>query len=107
MLKLLSLIATLAFLALGVIVGMLNPTLVPFDYLFNQRHVPLSILLSVAFIFGMVFAGLFAFLQVVRLQWQLHRLNKSNKQQANELIELKKQLLKTSQPSQSTAINLR
>ncbi len=104
MIKLLSLIATLAFLALGVMVGMLNPTLVPFDYLINQRHVPLSILLSVAFILGMVFAGLFAFIQVVRLQWQLHRLNKSHKQQANEFIELKKQLLKSSQQPQSTSI---
>lgn len=95
MIKLLSLIAVFAFVGFGVVLGLLNPTLVSFDYFFGQRHIPLSILLSVSFVIGMVLAGFFVFSQVVRLQWKLYRLNKHHKQQAIEIIELKKQLHKT------------
>lgn len=95
MIKLLTLFATLAFLGFGVVLGLLNPTLVSFDYFFDQRHIPLSILLSISFVSGMLFAGLFVFTQVMRLQWKLHRLNKHNKQQTIEIIELKKQLHRT------------
>ena len=107
MIKLLSLIATLAFVGFGVVLGLLNPTLVSFDYLIGQRHIPLSVLLSVSFVVGMLFAGLFVFTQVMRLQWKLHRLNKQHKQQTIEVIELKKQLHRTTPSAPSQDITLK
>lgn len=92
--KLLSVIAVLAFIGFGVLLGLLNPTPVSFDYFVDQRHIPLSILLSFAFVLGLLFAGFFIFSHVLRLQWRLHQLNKQYKKQTNEIIELKKQIHK-------------
>lgn len=90
--KLLSLIMLVAFIVLGVLLGSLNSTLVPFDYYFDQRHIPLSILISISFVAGMLLAGIFVFFQVIRLKWQNRKLSKQIKNQSNEIIELKKKL---------------
>lgn len=92
--KLLSLIVLIAFIVLGVLVGLLNSLLVPFDYYFDQRHIPLSVVITVSFIAGLLTAGFFIFLQVLRLKWKNRKLVKQVKVYANEIIELKKTLHK-------------
>jgi putative membrane protein len=92
MLKLLSLIAILVFLVMGVLIGLLNPVLVEVDYYFARLQLPLSIVLALSFAFGLLLAGLVSMMQVTRLHWRLNRLNKQTKTQANEILELKKNL---------------
>ncbi|WFE69815.1 LapA family protein [Thiomicrospira sp. R3] len=92
--KLLSFAMLIAFIVLGVLLGSLNSVLVPFDYYFYQRHLPLSILLTVSFISGLLLAGFFIFTQVIQLKWQNRKLMKQVKVHANEVIELKKSLHK-------------
>lgn len=92
MLKVLSTLTALVFLVLGVLLGLLNPSLVSFDYYFNQIQLPLSILLGLAFIVGLVLALLFTLFQVLSLRYKLRQLSKKHTKQVDELIELKKQL---------------
>ena len=92
MLKLFTTLAAMMFLVLGVLLGLLNPTLVSFDYYFNQLQLPLSILLGLAFVSGIVLALFFMLFQVLTLRYQLRQINKKYGKQVNETIELKKQL---------------
>lgn len=107
MLKLLSLIAIIVFLVIGVLLGLLNPTLVEVDYYFNRLQLPLSILLSISFALGMLLAGLVAMFQLTRLHWRLNRVNKASRLQANEILALKKQIHKLNvQPNTEVATHL-
>jgi putative membrane protein len=92
MLKLFSTLVAILFLVLGVLLGLLNPTLVSFDYYFNQLQLPLSILLGFAFVTGIALALFFIGFQVLTLRYKLRQANKKYSKQVNEVIELKKQL---------------
>jgi putative membrane protein len=88
----------------GILLASFNSTPVPFDYYFGQRHLPLSILLSFAFIFGLLLAGLFMIVHVVKFKWLNHKLAKQMKVQSNEIIELKKKLHVEQEKNVSTEI---
>ncbi len=110
MLKLLSLIAIFVFLVVGVLIGLLNPVLVEVDYYFSRLQLPLSIVVSVSFALGLLLAGLVSMMQIARLHWRLNRLTKQTKAQANEILELKKNLhtlkSKAEQPHSLNALNV-
>ncbi|WP_044406175.1 LapA family protein [Thiomicrospira microaerophila] len=102
--KVLSFVVLVVMMVLGILLGSLNPTSVPFDYYFDQRHIPLSILLSLSFISGLLLAGFFIILQVVHLKWTNHKLNKQIKKQSNEIIELKKKVHTEQEKSVTTEL---
>ncbi|WP_262982058.1 LapA family protein [Hydrogenovibrio crunogenus] len=54
---------------------------------------PLSLLLAIALVIGMLLASLYFFSQTLKLKWQLKRHEKANKKQLDEIIQLKKQML--------------
>jgi uncharacterized integral membrane protein len=82
----------LVFLGLGVMLGVLNPTPVQVDFFFQQHTFPLSVVLSVSFVIGLLFAGFFMSIQLVKAKWAIRKLNKEIKKQTNEIIELQKKL---------------
>lgn len=90
--KLLSFLVLLVLIVCGILLASFNSALVPFDFYFDQRHIPLSILLSFAFVLGLLLAGFFMIIQVVKLKWLGHKQTKQIKLQSNEIIELKKKL---------------
>lgn len=92
MLRILSTLVALSFLVLGILLGLLNPSLVSFDYYFNQIQLPLSILLGMAFFLGMMLSIFFMVFQLLSLGLQIRKLNKKSQKHVNEIIELKKQL---------------
>ena len=91
--RILSLIITLLFLSAGLILGVLNPAIVPFDVFWAQIEIPLSLLLAIAVVIGMLLAGFYAFSQLIKLKWELRRSEKNNKKQMDEIIRLKKDIL--------------
>lgn len=102
--KLLSFLVLIVLIVSGILLASFNSTLVPFDYYFSQRQFPLSILLSFAFVFGLLLAGLFMIIQIVKLKWVAHKQSKQIKLQSNEIIELKKKLHVEQEKSVSTEI---
>jgi len=100
--KTISLLLTLIFLALGVILGVLNPHLVRFDVFFTIVKWPLSLLLALSFVAGALLT-LFALLsKMLLLNWKLKKQVKENMRQADHLVQLKKEItqLKAQQKSQ-------
>lgn len=88
--KLISLMVTAAFLSLGVLLGVLNPTLVPVDLFLYQISLPLSVLLAIVMTLGMLVGSFFILGQVMKLRLKIQTLTKQNKQLSNDLITFKK-----------------
>lgn len=91
--KIVSLTVTILFLSVGVLLGILNPNTVPFDIFFYQLQSPLSLLLAIFLIIGMLIGGLFMSAQVFRLRWAIKKLEKENQKRAHEVLEMKKDSL--------------
>lgn len=90
MFKLLSLILTLCFVFIGVSLGVLNPSEVMLDLYFVQMQLPLSVVMAVLFICGMLLGALFILMQVFRLNWMLRRKTKENQMLSDQIVQLKK-----------------
>lgn len=93
MTKIFSFTITILFLLIGLTLGILNPNLVPFDLFWTQIEMPLSLLLAIALVIGMLLASFYFFSQTLKLKWRLKRHEKANKKQLDEIIQLKKQML--------------
>lgn len=108
MLKLFTLIASLVFVTFGVLLGVLNPTPVKLDLFFLTPTLPMSIVMALIFILGLALGAGLIGLKVMKFRWSLNRLEKRSRQQANQIIELKKQLamqqISDKEKSQSTQI---
>lgn len=92
MLKTLSIIITLLFLALGIFLGVLNPGMVKFDLIYQVVELPLSILLAITFSLGMLLAGLYFSFLLISKQLELRKAHKTANKLSNEIVELNKQL---------------
>ncbi|QCU90112.1 LapA family protein [Thiomicrorhabdus sediminis] len=90
MFKLLSLVLTLCFVFIGVSLGVLNPSEVMLDLFFVQMQLPLSVVMAVLFICGMLLGALFILMQVIRLNWMLRRKTKENQKLSDQIVQLKK-----------------
>lgn len=93
MFKTLSFLITLIFLAFGLVLGVLNPTVVSFDLFIFQTELPLSILMALAIMLGMFISAFYFTSQMLRQKWLYKKLIKENQRQAAEVLELKKQLV--------------
>ena len=94
MLKIISLIATLLFVAAGILLGVLNPTPIKLDLFLLTPTLPLSLIMAIMFIFGLLLGALLMASKIFRLRWQLAKESKKNRKQANQIIELKTELSK-------------
>lgn len=93
MIKLISLTITLLFLGLGFILAILNPNLVALDLYWYQFELPLSLLMVISFVIGLLTAGIIFLSKTLKLKWQLKHHQKVEKKQLNEIMTLKKNLL--------------
>lgn len=92
MLKVFSLLITVLVLLLGLALGVLNPTPVKFDAFFIVTELPLSILLVIALIVGGLMGVLALSAQLIRLRWQLKSQMRINQKQADQVIQLTKEI---------------
>lgn len=109
MAKLFSWAISFAVLALGVILGALNPDLVKFDAFFGILEVPLSVLLAISLVIGLLIGSAFMFSKVVYYRWQLQKSTKKNRALSDQLIQSKKeniQMQTLSKPEQKTPVKI-
>lgn len=93
MIKLFSLLSIAAFVLLGVAIGLLNPNSVDINLFLATITLPLSVVMSALFVFGMGVGAFIIFFQVLSVRWKLHAKTKENQKLANQIVELKKELI--------------
>ncbi|GEM_PF-2980447 len=89
MFKIFSLVVAVLFVLLGLVLGLLNPHEVLFDGYFVQIHLPLSLLLALSFILGLLMGAVVILSQVWRAKWQLARCQHQNQKLEADILQLK------------------
>jgi putative membrane protein len=97
MFKFVSLIFILFFLVIGVTLGVLNPTTVELNLFVFSLQLPLSVIMASLFIMGLIIGALVIFTQVIRLRWAVRQKTKENQKLSDQIIQLKKANVKTSE----------
>ncbi|NPA72134.1 MAG: LapA family protein [Gammaproteobacteria bacterium] len=92
MYKLITFLITLTLVAVGIILGILNPEPVPLDLFLITLTLPLSLVLAVMLTFGILLGASIIFIKVAKLKWGLRLCEKRSIRQADEIVQLKKQL---------------
>ncbi|MGC9386970.1 MAG: LapA family protein [Hydrogenovibrio sp.] len=103
MYRIFSTLMTFLLIAAGILLGVLNPAPVSVDLFWTQIELPLSILLAVSIVFGLLLAGFYALSHLMQLRWKLRKSEKQNRAQMDEIIRLKKEFLEQ-QKSHSAVI---
>ena len=83
----------LLFAAAGVVLGVMNPQAVAFNYPGGMVQWPLSVLLALAFSAGMLVAVLFASAQWLAWRWRQRRLQRKLSRCEAEQVKLRQQLV--------------
>jgi len=91
MFKLFSIVSIIAFVLLGVVIGLLNPTAVELNLFVMTVTLPLSVIMSGLLVVGMAIGGLIVFMQVMKLRWALHGKIRENQKLSDQIVQLKKQ----------------
>lgn len=78
----------------------------PMDLFVTQLELPLSILLAIALVLGMVIGSAYLVPQIFQQKWKLKQQVKQNQKQANEIIQLKKEVvqIRTQSAAEKTAL---
>lgn len=90
MFKLISFTVTLFILGIGMALGVLNPQPVTLDLFLIRPTLPLSLVLAVMLILGVLLGAGIILIQVAQLKWRLRKQIKINQKQSSQIIELKK-----------------
>ncbi len=90
MFKLISFTVTLFILGTGMVLGVLNPAPVTLDLFLIRPTLPLSLVLAVMLILGVLLGAGVILVQVAQLKWRLRKQIKINQKQSNQIIQLKK-----------------
>lgn len=90
MFKLISILITILFIVTGVTLGVLNPTSVVLDLFLIKLSMPLSVIMAILLILGMIIGATIIFMQVMRLRWVIRRKTKENQKLSNQIIQLRK-----------------
>ena len=90
MFKFISFTVTLFVLGVGMALGVLNPTPVTLDLFLIRPTLPLSLVLAVMLILGVLLGAGIILVQVVQLKWRLRKQIKINQKQSSQIIQLKK-----------------
>lgn len=91
MFKLLSIFAALAFVVMGVVVGLLNPVSVDLNLFFLTVTLPLSVVMAALLVVGMAVGGMIVYIQVLKLRWRLRCKTRENQKLSDDILQLKKQ----------------
>ncbi|WP_019556279.1 LapA family protein [Thiomicrorhabdus arctica] len=91
MFKLISFTVTLFILAIGMVLGVLNPAPVTLDLFLIRPTLPLSLVLAAMLILGVLLGASVMLVQVAQLKWRLRKQVKVNQKQSSQLIQLKKE----------------
>lgn len=86
-------VITLLFLAFGLILGIFNPLNVNLDLILLQIQLPLSVLIALSILLGIIITVIFLGSKIIQLSWQIKRLTKENTKQVNKTVELNSQLI--------------
>jgi putative membrane protein len=105
MAKLITILIALLFIAVGVVLGLLNPQVVHFDGYFAQVDLPLSVLMAIAFMIGLVLGGFLLFSQILALQWRIGKLTREARKREKEISELNGQILAHKQQVASKVVS--
>jgi putative membrane protein len=97
--RLLSWFLILLFVSIGVVLGVLNPSLVPINLFLYQGEWPLGVLLILFMLIGLVIGSGLITLKIMGLRWQLKSKDRKYQKALNEIIHLKN-TLKTDQREQ-------
>ncbi len=96
MFKLISFIVTFIILSIGMVLGALNPTPVTLDLFLIRPTLPLSLVLAVMLILGVVLGAAVILVQVAQLKWRLRTQTKLNQKQSDQIVQLKKEQIVSS-----------
>lgn len=99
----------LLFIVVGIVIGVLNPHNVSINVFIQTLEIPLSIVISVSLLLGVIVGAALVIYKSMTLSWQLHQKSKQHDKLYNELIQCKKQLAeieldKKSQTSSNTQL---
>ena len=89
MFRIFSLVVAVLFILLGLVLGLLNPHEVLFDGYFIQIHLPLSVILAITLILGLLIGAVVIISQVWRAKWQLARCQRQNQKLEADILQLK------------------
>ena len=103
MFKLITFLITLLFLAIGIILGVLNPGSIELNLFFFQASLPLSLVLAMVFVLGALLGGLVLLIEVARLKWRLSIQVKKNRKQLDQIVQLKKKNINEQQALTSSS----
>ncbi|MGM0541146.1 MAG: lipopolysaccharide assembly protein LapA domain-containing protein [Pseudomonadota bacterium] len=90
MFKLISFTVALLILGVGMVLGVLNPEPVTLDLFLIRPTLPLSLILALMLIFGVILGAGVILIQVAQLKWRLRKQIKINQKQSSQIIQLKK-----------------
>jgi uncharacterized membrane protein YciS (DUF1049 family) len=90
MFKLISFTVTLFILGIGMVLGVLNPAPVTLDLFLIRPTLPLSLVLAMMLILGVLLGAGVILVQVAQLKWRLRKQIKINQKQSSQIIQLKK-----------------
>ena len=90
-------ILLLLFATAGVVLGVMNPQSVMFNFPGGSVHWPLSVLLALAFATGIVVTVLLASTQWVLWRWRQHRLQRKLARCEADQVKLRQQLVEQRQ----------
>jgi putative membrane protein len=88
-LKVFGFILFLVIVILGVTFAILNSSLVTVHYYVGIKQLPLSLLLVIAFVVGLIVSFLIVFIKIVRLRTELRRLKKQLRVAEKEIKNLR------------------
>lgn len=89
--KLISIILIIAVIIFGLVLGILNPSFVMLDGFFFKREIPLSLIIAVSLVIGLIIGTLLIATKLWYVRWQLKGLKKINQNQADKLLVLQKE----------------
>lgn len=92
MFKLFIFVIILFLLFLGIVLGVLNPSLVELDLFILKAMFPLGVILAVSLVIGALLGSAVSSLQIGRLKWQLRKQQRENQKRLNQIVQLKKNL---------------
>ncbi len=79
-------------LILGVVLGVLNPSLVELNVFLIKITLPLGLILALTLVVGALLGAAVLSLKIGGLRWKLRKQERINKKQSNHILELKKSI---------------
>ena len=93
MFKIISFTISLAFLVLGLLLGLFNPHSVNIDLIIFQAQLPLSLIIASSILLGLLIASIYFGSFTLRTKWALKKQLKENQKLNNTILDLNRKIL--------------